>query len=97
MIPPLCPTCGRRASQRANYFPSMGRGGFIECRSPFHDAGDWGPEMLDALKLATNWAKMFLMGCTIHESQELSCQEDVQRIDDLLAAVEGRKGEVRDG
>jgi len=48
MIPPLCPACGRRASQRANYFPSMGRGGFIECRSPFHDAGDWGPALLEA-------------------------------------------------
>ena len=100
MTPPFCPTCGRRGSEREVCVPGTPpyddeMHGEV-CPSPFHDAGDWGPALLEALKSATNWAKMFLMGCTIHESQELSCQEDVQRIDDLLAECEGRKEEIRD-
>jgi hypothetical protein len=39
---------------------------------------------LEALKSANNWAKMFLAGATIHESQERECQEDVQRADDAI-------------
>lgn len=36
----LCPTCGRLGSQRGDYCPSMGRGGFVECRDAFHDRTD---------------------------------------------------------
>ena len=98
MTPPLCPTCGRRGSERNDTYINWkeDRGYYVEeCPSAFHDAADYGPMLLEALKSASNWAKMFLMGCTIHESQELSCLEDEQRRDDLLAVAEGRKEEEK--
>ena len=96
MILPLCPTCHRRGSERIGVHVSVRHGREVRipsgsCLSSFHDAADYGPMLLEAVKSASNWAKMFLMGCTIHESQELSCLEDEQRIDDLLAVAEGRK------
>ena len=46
-IPPLCPLCGRRASIR--WWPNPIRQA-SECPSSFHDAGDWGPVLLEACK-----------------------------------------------
>ena len=92
MTPPLCPTCGRRASQRANYFPSMGRGGFIECPSPFHDAGDWGPALLEALALVLPLAKGYAAAHQVGSNQRY-----IEIADETLAAAEGRKEEVHDG
>jgi len=83
MTPPLCPACGRRASQRANYFPSMGRGGFIECRSPFHDAGDWGPTLLEAIRK--------------HKAATKGAPSDVDgELYAIIAVAEGRKEDARD-
>ena len=54
MTPPLCPTCGRRGSEREVCVPGTPpyddeMHGEV-CPSPFHDAGDWGPALLEAAK-----------------------------------------------
>ncbi|HXK36959.1 MAG TPA: hypothetical protein VJ553_05260 [Candidatus Paceibacterota bacterium] len=40
----------------------------------------------EALKSSNNWAKMFLTGCQIHESQEGCCDEDTTRADAALSS-----------
>ena len=106
MIPPLCPTCGRRASQRANYFPSMGRGGFIECRSPFHDAGDWGLALLEAgkeLREQLSIAAHFVDAVSPYpmplgwDQVVAQADEAIEHAKAIIAVAEGRKEEVRDG
>jgi hypothetical protein len=48
LTPPLCPLCGRRASERIGVVPPSP---FLrECLDPLHDAGDWGPALLEACK-----------------------------------------------
>lgn len=47
MTAPLCPVCGRRASMRQGYVRADDK---MVCASPFHDAGDWGPALLEACK-----------------------------------------------
>ena len=97
MTPPLCPACGRRASQRANYFPSMGRGGFIECRSPFHDAGDWGPKLFGAVDdFATELESRLPKDGSPYEcGLQNQAQADAWRLRTIIAAVEGRKEEEK--
>ncbi len=53
----LCPTCGRRASERLGYQQLVGEDtGLIlgcklfECHDPIHDLADAAPEMLAALE-----------------------------------------------
>jgi len=47
MTPPPCPTCGRRASRRTGYVRTTDK---MACVDPFHDAGDWGPALLEAIR-----------------------------------------------
>jgi hypothetical protein len=74
-IPPLCPLCHRRASERSkSTFEGNLRMSVHRCSAPFHDAADYGPMLLEALK-DVDAAGFAGMG----------------NYDALIAAVEGRK------
>ena len=65
MIPPLCPVCHRRASERRGWASRPGYKSkhvrvLGHCLSPFHDAGDWGPALLEACKELCDAADAFL-------------------------------------
>jgi hypothetical protein len=56
MTPPTCPLCHRRASERYGWICSMKTADgtphtycTTPCLSYFHDAGDWGPALLEAV------------------------------------------------
>jgi hypothetical protein len=82
MTPPLCPLCHRRASERMEWVFGMypEEKHLVRCPSPFHDAGDWGPALLEALTEARD--------------EILASAGDegvVTAIDNLLSAIEGRE------
>jgi hypothetical protein len=83
MTPPLCPLCGKRASERTAFVKSELTGYppvMVVCASPFHDAGDWGPELLEALREARDEILV-----------SAGDEAIVTTIDGLCAAVEGKE------
>ena len=105
MTAPLCPVCGRRASMRQGYVRADDK---MVCASPFHDAGDWGPALLEACKELCDAADAFLatppddMKDFIPFGQPTIAKDcrvlnaSYAKTLALLAAAEGRK-EDRDG
>jgi hypothetical protein len=81
MTPPTCPLCHRRASERV-YRGDLT--GLVDCLSPFHDAGDWGPALLEALKDAAEFLHLAQGNHTVDWAT-------ADRVDDLLAAVGGHE------
>jgi hypothetical protein len=84
MTAPLCPACGRRGSER--YEVSDGECAST-CRDPFHDAADYGPMLLEALKH---------IGDLTPDGRAAWPQLMRDRAAQAVVAVEGRKGEVHD-
>jgi hypothetical protein len=86
MILPLCPTCGRRGSERNDTYINWkeDRGYYVEeCPSAFHDAADYGPMLLEAGKaLLTKASNGVYQGPLVAEMNTL---------DAIVAAAEGRK------
>jgi hypothetical protein len=93
MTAPLCPTCNRPGSER------VGRISRESCTSSFHDAADYGPALLEALRpfaaIKTSDGPYIYAGDAVH-MQVFVRTGDVREARKLLAAVEGRKGEVHD-
>ena len=82
MTPPLCPICGRLGSMRFTG-SVMNSGGYEICSSPFHDAADYGPMLLEAGKaLLTKASNGVYQGPLVAEMNTL---------DAIVAAAEGRK------
>ena len=96
MTPPPCPTCGRRASRRTGYVRTTDK---MACIDPFHDAGDWGPALLEALKDAASSLEALscagIRGAAIQDYSNVRGFANSRAIiaRDALAAVEGRKEE----
>ncbi|MBE3087572.1 MAG: hypothetical protein IMZ71_00365 [Chloroflexi bacterium] len=93
----LCPTCGRRGSQRGDYCPSMGRGGFVQCSDALHDRADRAEEAFGALKGAIDM--ICILCCRLnpqhkreYEAGKCSC-DDTDQARALLASMAGRKAE----
>jgi hypothetical protein len=59
MTPPLCPACGRRASERYSgrvvEYDRLTGDVLGACTSPFHDAADYGPMLLGLMVLCREW------------------------------------------
>ncbi len=95
--PPLCPLCGRRASERrgAPTTYSMFREHSL-CPSPFHDAGDWGPTLLEALdSLRDGYLPMMRMAINADDPKAelvMRVKEMIEAIDKAAVAVEGKEG-----
>ena len=92
MIPPLCPTCGRRASRRTGYVRTTDK---MACVDPFHDAGDWGPKLFGAVDdFATELESRLPKDGSPYEcGLQNQAQADAWRLRTIIAAAEGRKEE----
>jgi len=80
MTPPLCPTCGRRASERFHWELDtvIAPGWDKPCPSPFHDAGDWGPALLEC-------------AFRLRSSDDGIVSAAMLQLAQIHAAIEGRK------
>ena len=104
MIPPLCPVCHRRASERRGWASRPGYKSkhvrvLGHCLSPFHDAGDWGPVLLEACKELRDALAAAMRGMNgtaidrwLAAVNALGIPEGLGvRAQAIIAAVEGRK------
>jgi hypothetical protein len=104
MIPPLCPVCHRRASERRGWASRPGYKSkhvrvLGHCLSPFHDAGDWGPALLEACKELRDALAAAMRGMNgtaidrwLAAVNALGIPEGLGvRAQAIIAAVEGRK------
>jgi hypothetical protein len=97
---PLCPTCGRRGSERYSgrvvEYDRLTGGILGACPSSFHLAADYGPMVLEALRpfaaIKTSDGPYIYAGDTVH-MQVFVRTGDVREARKLLSAIEGRKGE----
>jgi hypothetical protein len=87
MTPPLCPTCGRRASIR--WWPTPIKTA-SECFDPFHDAADYGPMLLEACKGLKDAIRQESGGGNRRSFHVLA---KLREADEVCAAAEGRKEE----
>ena len=84
MTPPLCPTCGRRGSERINRGDMTG---LLDCLDLFHLAADYGPMLLEVIREMANdyerWDKQ-----NQHEPLVMACIRTIHlRLRSILAAL----------
>ena len=99
MTPPPCPTCGRRASRRTGYVRTTDK---MACIDPFHDAGDWGPTLLEVGKRLVTALDIYrglpldrgMRHAKADAGREVAMRTEKMRA--IIAAAEGRKEEVHD-
>ena len=98
MTPPLCPVCGRRASERRGWASRPGYKSkhvrvLGHCISPFHDAGDWGPKLFGAVDdFATELESRLPKDGSPYEcGLQNQAQADAWRLRTIIAAAEGKE------
>jgi hypothetical protein len=95
LTPPTCPLCRRRASERFHWELDtvIAPGWDKPCLSPFHDAGDWGPALLEEIKTLADGlrSRCAADGSAYECGLQNQAQSVARLLLDIIAAVEGKE------